>query len=164
MLKFLVDLVKPQISQVYHISRGIDSKTRAKMTTIQAENLSKKIQGEPFSRERIANLVSCSSDNKIVKQKAQWLQEFILDEKNQSDEWVLELLENITGERAITANTKLDIKAAEGNYCLSFTCFKRLQVPTEHVNCGSDDLDCDDKQKFFNNLTLTLSQKSFDMR
>lgn len=166
MLMYLLEVAEKEIQKAFNISKGITLEQKNEMLKITSEELNEKIQGKAFSREEIASLVTCSSYNPVVMQKAKWLQEFILDE-NHSEDWVLDLIENVTGERAILAGTKINIQESPDNLCHSFTCFNYLQVPTRHVNLGTDqnEMDLVDQKKlFFNNLKLTLSQKGFDGR
>jgi len=131
---------------------------------LDAPAISDQIQGNPFSRQDIANRVVCHINNRVLQEKTAWLKEFIYQ---QPEEWVFRLLSTVTGERAVTAHTVIKISAARsGLYCVAHTCFKSLDVPLQHVDTGSDvPLDgsvLSNKQKFFNNLTMTMNQEGYD--
>ena len=158
---YLLQCYKPQILAALAISQGIADNQKALIKNLTDEELSERIQGEPFSRDTIANRVTCFSTNPVVLQKMDWLKEFI---HTQPKEWVLKLLSTVTGERAVTAQTRIHLTPVTGIVnCHAHTCFKTLDVPTEHVSVGTDiGAVADDKQKFLNNLELTMSQDGFD--
>jgi hypothetical protein len=125
--------------------------------------ISEQIQGMVFSRPDIARRVMCSSTNPVVSQKAQWIRDFILDQTVPQKE-VERLLFTITGERVITANTRIEINEGEGQNCVAHTCFQTLSVPITHVTIGTHPgVVTTDQQKFYNNLRITMAQSQFDI-
>lgn len=158
---YLLNCYRAEVMAALAISQGIANDQKALMKNLSDDELSKRIQGEPFSRDDIANRVICFSTDPVVLQKMEWLKEFI---QTQPKEWVLKLLSTVTGERAVTAQTRIHLTAVSGiTNCHAHTCFKSLDVPTEHVSVGTDHgAVADDKQKFLNNLELTMSQDGFD--
>lgn len=161
--ELMFECLSAKIVEAYHIGKGIRPNVKNYMLRIPANELSERIQGGAYSPQAVANLIRCESKNPVVKQKARWLKEFILA-PGQSKDRILDLLECITGQRAFYPDTIVRVSTADdSNFCIVQTCSNLLMVPEKHVDIGTNEgVLCDNKQKFFNNLSLTLAQKGFD--
>jgi len=136
---------------------------------------SKKIQGNPLDRHRIAaciNVQSTASVNAVVREKVEYLKEHILDPAKSSDTWLEDFLFCVTGLKALTdaAESHINIIGHGGPFCSARTCFRTLAIPNHHDTPPypePNERGKTDKvhlvDRFIKNLEITMFEKGFSM-
>ncbi|MBI3236311.1 MAG: hypothetical protein HYZ48_01170, partial [Chlamydiales bacterium] len=160
---YLVETYRPFVDAAQIVAEQIPWRLKEEWRNSTAVEMSAKIQGVAYDKEQVVRLIDTNySHHPVVLQKAEWLREFVRD---QDEEWGKTLLRTVTGSDAISAGTRIYISVTDRDVCVAHTCSRTLDVPTTHTAFGTaEGEEVDDKQKFFNNLTLTLSFASaFDM-
>lgn len=132
------------------------------LKSTSAVDLSNAIQGIAINKADIANRISTSSYNLVVREKTQWLKEYIL--ASDEDE-IRKFLITVTGSSTVTATTQIRIDETSAHNCSAHTCFKSIDVPTHHTDVGTAATaqNPTNKEKFINNLRLTYAAAGFDM-
>ena len=164
---YLIIAYRSSVLAAWHISQGIPQGQVAAIRAKSDADLSTDIQGMSFDRENIANRVVCDDPSSVVQEKAAWIKEFIMDtatDPMKDQKWVEDLLQTITGQRAVTGQTQIKIERSGDAFCHAHTCFKSIDVPEDYNDAGSPATGpvLSNKQKFLNNLLLTMSQTEFD--
>lgn len=125
------------------------------------EQFCERIQGVPFDPQDISSRIFTNSDHPVVREKAAWLQEYILES---DEEEIKRVLMAVTGSTTVTASTRIEIKGTQTHNCTAATCTPSLSVPTTHTSVGTDaGAMATRKEMFLNNFRLIYSEKGFDM-
>jgi len=125
------------------------------------EQFCERIQGVPFDPQDISSRIFTNSDHPVVREKAAWLQEYILES---DEEEIKRVLMAVTGSTTVTASTRIEIKGTQSHNCTAATCTPSLSVPTSHTDVGTDaGVVATRKEMFLNNFRLIYSEKGFDM-
>jgi len=125
------------------------------------EQFCERIQGVPFDPQDISRRIFTNSDHPVVREKAAWLQEYILES---DEEEIKRVLMAVTGSTTVTASTRIEIKGTQAHNCTAATCTPSLSVPTTHTDVGTDaGVVATRKEMFLNNFRLIYSEKGFDM-
>lgn len=159
------------------LKSGITPVDASAIRRMSNQALSRNLQGIQFSREDIASRVKHLTNDPVVRAKAAWLVEIILD-PNTSEEWIKSLLKTVTGFPSVTASTSIRINATNRDFCSAHTCTSCIDLPNKHVTNGTalkniqpvDHLPGSDprkiaayKQYFKDNLQITMNETGFDM-
>ncbi|MBI3236095.1 MAG: hypothetical protein HYZ48_00020 [Chlamydiales bacterium] len=160
----LIETFKPYIQAAQIVSQGLSEEMRNRwmsLTNEEKAELTAAVQGNPPSRQEVADSVHAASGDPVVRQKAAWLREFILDPSKTDEKWITNLVDTITGSGAFTPSTRLNIGMEwneNARLCSSHTCFSRLDVPRRHVTPIGVAADATDKKKFWECLNLSLAK------
>ncbi|MBX9744072.1 MAG: hypothetical protein K2X08_02540 [Chlamydiales bacterium] len=124
--------------------------------TLSAEQFSERLQGDKvLGAEKLIATMEIQSQNPIVLEKIQWLQEHMREEAAKKDsKWLEDFLFCVTAQRALTAQSKIIITANPYNpLCKAQTCFNTLLIPTNPSS----------KEEFFEKLEELMKDKGFSM-
>lgn len=163
--QYLLDAYETRVKAAWHILQGMSNNDRNLFKYGYYATLSIQVQGMAFNRQNIVSRIEMNAQaqqSPVIRQKVEWLKAHILDE-NTPQEWVERFLFTVTGQKALSSASKINISVANDSKCFAHTCFNRLDVPTTHTDVGSDEgSHPDNRAKFFNNLALNMSVSGYD--